>query len=608
MNVSFCSSLERLESRIAPAGLVAVTFVNGLLTITGVDGADHDVEIVKTGTTTFRVDGNATGINDAAVFSKSFRGTLSRVVIEGGAGADSFVVTNLSPLKSFTFNGNAGVDSLSTANLTTTAGGRVDISLGSEAGTVNFFGSRTTVHGPLNIDLGSGGGLAGFRSAATTIDGNVVITGGAASDSVAITGDSALFRRQLTFTGGDADDFFSATGNSLNVQGAVSMDGGAGANEFTFAAARNAFGTALVPGQLDIKLGVGAGLVTFLGKSTNVLGDLKIDLGTGGGTARLNSAVTTIRDHVLLTGGTGDDTVELSGRTSIGKSLSFTGGDADDALRATGGLLSVKGTTSMIGGSGASVFDLNIVSLALARLSVTGGFSNDMVSIIGDGTIAGVADLQLGADGTGPSSTVIQSRAGIANGLKFDATLTIDMTGATVDFLTIANIRVAKAFAAQTGENVSTVLISKLNAKSSLALRTGAGADVVDISNVNALDFLLDAGVGADVLNIDNFNVRDFSVDTGIGADELRIERDAFFTGTSHVLGNATILTGIGADQIRIGNGIDRANLKVSFMRSMTLDAGDGPNMRNDILGSNFFELVPKISATGGTLTQTEAV
>ena len=543
-----------------------------------------------------------------AVFSKSFRGTLSRVVIEGGAGADSFVVTNLSPLKSFTFNGNAGVDTLSTANLKTTTGGRVDIALGSEAGSVNFFGSKTTVHGPLNIDLGSGGGMVGFRSAATTIDGNVVITGGAGSDSVAITGDSTLMRRELKFVGGDADDFFSATGDILNVQGLTSMDGEAGANHFTFAAARNSFGKSLTPGQVDVKLGVGAGSVTFLGKATVVLADLKIDLGTGGGIAQLNSAVTNVRDNVQITGGTGDDTVEVNGRASIGKEFSFSGGGADDVLRATGGLLSVKGATSMDGGSGAAIFDLNVVSLALASLTVTGGLSNDMVSIIADGAISGGVSLQLGADGTGPSSTVIQSRAGIANGLKFGATLSIDMVGATVDFLTIANIQVAKAFVAQTGENVSTVLISKLNAKSSLTLQTGAGADVVDIDNVNALDFVLNAGVGADGVNIDNFTVRDFSVDTGIGADELRIERNAFHVGISRVLGNANILTGIGADQIRIGNSSDRANLRVSFMRAMTLDAGDGANMRNDILGSNFFELVPRITATGGTLTQTEAV
>jgi hypothetical protein len=365
------------------------------------------------------------------------------------------------------------------------------------------------------------------------------------------------------------------------------MDGGAGTNLFVFAADNNQFGNSLTPGLVELKLGVGPGTVTFLGNSTNVLGDLKIDLGTGGGMAHLNSAVTSISNNVQVTGGVGNDTLEFDGHASIGGSLSFLGDTGDDVLTATGSQFAVKGATSMDGGSGASTFDLDVVSLALSGLTITGGTSNDTVRIIADGTIAGDVNLQLGLDGTGPSSTILQSRAGIANGLNFGGTLTIDMRGATVDVLTIANIQVAKAFVAQTGENVSTVDISNLNATSNFKLQTGSGADVV---------------------NIDNVNARDFYVDTESGADELRIERNASYTGTSQVLGIATILTGIGADQIRIGNGSDSANLKVSFMGAMTLDAGDGANMRNDILGSNFFEFAPTIIATGGTLTQTEAV
>ena len=472
---------------------------------------------------------------------------------------------------------------------------------------MNFFGSQTTVLGALNIDLG-GGGTVGFRSAITTVEGDATIIGGPGSDSISITGDVALFKHKLSFAGGNGDDSFTANGISLNVQGFLSMDGGAGTNHFVFAADRNHFGTALTPGLVDIKLGVGAGDVTFLGAVTSVLGNLKIDMGAGGGLARLSSTVSNIRDNVQVTGGVGNDTLELKGRMTIGRSLSFLGDTGDDKLAATGELLVVKGATSMDGGVGASIFDLNVVSLAMAGLTVTGGTSNDTVSIIADGSITGDAKLQLGLDGTGPSSTTLHSRADIANGLKFGGALTIDMIGATVDVLAIANIQVAKAFVAQTGENVSTVDISKVKANGGFKLQTGAGADVVNVHDVNTQDFYLDAGVGADGVNIDNINSRDFYVDTGIGADELRIERNAAYTGISHVLGSAKILTGIGADQIRIGNGSDRVNLKVSFMGAMSLDAGDGANMRNDVIGSNFFELIPEITATGGTLTQTEAV
>jgi hypothetical protein len=508
------------------------------------------------------------------------------VLFEGGAGADTFNATNLNPLKSFRFHGNEGVDTLSTSNLKTSANGVVEIALGAETGSVNFFGSVTTLHGTLDIDLG-GGGTAGFRSAATIIDGAVTVNGGLGADSLAITGLTTVLKNKLTFNGGEGNDTFLGAGKSLTVQGLVALDGGAGGNEFTFGADTNIFGKSATPGEVNVKLGEGAGTVRFLGKTTSILGNLKIDLGAGGGSAQLKSLATTVRDEVQFTGGEGNDVVEFAGRVSLAKALSFTGNSGDDSLSASGALFSVKGATSMTGGSGASTFDLQPTALALAALTVTGGTENDTVRIVADGTVAGDTSLMLGLDGTGPSSVILQSQSGLANGLKFGGALTINMVGATVDVLAIANIQVAKAFVAQTGEGVSRVDISKLNALSHFKLQTGAGADVV---------------------NVDNINTRDFYLDTQIGADELRIERNAEFAGTSKVLGIATILTGIGADQIRIGNAIDYANLKVSFMGAMTLDSGDGANMRNDLLGANFFELAPKILSTGGTLTQTEAV
>jgi hypothetical protein len=371
------------------------------------------------------------------------------------------------------------------------------------------------------------------------------------------------------------------------VKGFVAMDGGGGTNHFLFGADNNKFGKDTAPGLVDLKVGVGPGTVNFLGKSTVLLGDLSIDLGAGGGLAHLGSEATTVRNAVQVAGGAGNDTLELDGRTSIGQTLSFLGNSGDDVLTATGNLLAVKGAMAMEGGSGASVFDLNVTRVALGGLDFAGGTSNDTVRILADGTIAGDVSLALSSDGTGPSSSILQSAAGVANGLIFAGNLTIEMTGATVDTLAIANVQVAKDFTAQTGENVSTVDISQLNTLGNFKLQTGSGADVVNINNVAA---------------------QDFDIDTESGADELRIERNSLFNGPSQVMGIATILTGIGADQIRIGDASAAGSLKVMFKGAMTLDAGDGPNMRNDIVGSNSFKSAPTIVATGGTLTQTEAV
>jgi hypothetical protein len=478
------------------------------------------------------------------------------------------------------------VDTLNASKLQTTAAGRVDIDLGPEGGSANFLGAKTAIHGYLNANLGGGGNMS-FQSASTIVDGPITLTGGSEADSVSITGAKTLFKSKFTFDGRGGDDSFTSAGGTLAMQGLVRMDGGAGDNDFEFGATKNLFGRADAAGSVDLKLGEGAGSVDFTGNVTRVLGNLKIDMGTGGGSAHLRSVETTIRDSVQATGGAGNDTLGFEGRTSIGKSLSFAGNAGDDMLTAMGSLFSVNGATSMDGGSGASTFDLHPVTLAMAAVTLQGGVENDRVSIIADGTISGDVNLQLGADGTGPSSVTLQSQTSEVNGLKFGKSLTIDMVGATADALTIANIQVASTFVAQTGEGVSTVTVSGLNTQGDLSLQTGSGADLVNVDNVNAQDFYLD---------------------TQIGADELRIERNSAYAGVSRVNGVATILTGIGGDEIRIGNSSDEANLLVSFNGAVTLDAGDGPNMRNDVLGSNFFRLTPTILSTGGTMTQTEAV
>jgi hypothetical protein len=214
MNSSNFSSLEPLEQRIAPAGLVTATFANGVLTLSGGDGQDHDVDVLKTGKTKFSVTGAGTSINELGNTSENFKGKLKEVRIEGGAGADSFSLTKLKPLKAVNFEGGMGVDSLTTTNLKVAKAGKVEIALGSESGTVDFGGDRTLIGGILSVDLGGGGAMS-LLSAETLIRGNVAVVGGSQSDSISIGGASTVMKGELSFSGGGGDDTFNATGNSL---------------------------------------------------------------------------------------------------------------------------------------------------------------------------------------------------------------------------------------------------------------------------------------------------------------------------------------------------------------------------------------------------------
>ena len=230
---SHLSSPEPLEERIAPAGLITTTFLHGVLTVAGTDGANHDINIVKTGAGKFSVEGNSTDINTVGHASQNYHGTLKSVDIEGGSGNDTFALTNLAPLKSLVFNGNGGADSLSAANFRTAPGGHAAVSFASGSGSVNFSGAKTNISSYLNIDLAAGG-TVDFAATSTTIGGNVAITGALGGDSVLIPGATALFKAGLSFTGGNGNDSFSSTGKSVSIHGAVNLIGGPDTNSFDF--------------------------------------------------------------------------------------------------------------------------------------------------------------------------------------------------------------------------------------------------------------------------------------------------------------------------------------------------------------------------------------
>src|SRR4051812_10966244 len=95
------SSIEVLESRIAPAGLVAVTYdaPTGVLTITATTdpldpSANHSVHVFPTGANTFRIEANDdTDIGGFGAYLDE-TGKLTAVTYTGGEGGDLFQINN----------------------------------------------------------------------------------------------------------------------------------------------------------------------------------------------------------------------------------------------------------------------------------------------------------------------------------------------------------------------------------------------------------------------------------------------------------------------------------------------------------------------------------
>src|SRR5262245_7087681 len=145
----YLSSIEILEDRIAPAGIVTVVAgAPGEFTLTG-DGADNQISIFQTESGKFRIEGlTGTTLNPGGVTSIDTN-TLTRLTLIGNDGNDTFTLGNLKTLTSLVVDGGTGADTLNSVNLAVT--GKVDISGGAGLDSFNFDGLTTNITGKLTI-------------------------------------------------------------------------------------------------------------------------------------------------------------------------------------------------------------------------------------------------------------------------------------------------------------------------------------------------------------------------------------------------------------------------------------------------------------------------
>lgn len=148
------SSVEMLETRIAPAGVVTVNFANGLLILEG-DASGNEVEIRPGGPDGFLIVGvNGTTLNGGSTTELAFDGPLKGISADllGGNDLLSFlgidVAGNVSVLLGEGTNGVTFDDAAIKGNATITGGTAAD--------TVTFAEGATSVGGNFTVDLGAG--------------------------------------------------------------------------------------------------------------------------------------------------------------------------------------------------------------------------------------------------------------------------------------------------------------------------------------------------------------------------------------------------------------------------------------------------------------------
>src|SRR4051812_44345201 len=151
--MSLSSSLELLECRIAPAGVVKVTVTGGVLNLEG-DAAANDVTVESTSPGLLSVTGNhGTQISFAGVTEASASVTLPVTALTGdlGGGDDVLTAKNFDLAKGITLTDSTGNNTILIANVR--VGGGVFITTGSGDDSITVSGSTRSAT-PLTVSTG----------------------------------------------------------------------------------------------------------------------------------------------------------------------------------------------------------------------------------------------------------------------------------------------------------------------------------------------------------------------------------------------------------------------------------------------------------------------
>jgi hypothetical protein len=436
-------SVEALEDRRTPAGLVTATFMGATLVLTG-DAADNDIEITQ--------------------------GTNDRLTLTGNAG--TLVRLNAGP---------------SLAALTLPAPTTANVAAFLGAGADNLTVTGVDFPGPLGVNAGDGANTLTLQGG-VTVHGGLAFTNGTGIDSLRLFGAVTVTGGLTATNGAGGSILFDDSTTDLEVTGALTINNGAGADTVRLSsAARIAVGRILINhgtgadanitdvspvGPLTVATGVrvtgGAGSdnVTLGGSTVSVGGSIALLHGAGGSVTRIAS------DSGLFVGGTvavtalgGNDSVDvlagLGSTTAIGGSVTVSVGDGGSSISVAGDRLVVGGSVTVAAGAGRD-------SLNLITATSEGAIGGDVIVGLGTGDNQVV---RLTAP-PGMNLTV----GGALRATTADATV-----GSGTDLIDLFEVRVGRDTVLTLGAGGDIVSIENSSFAGPFTLATGAGNDDVQI-------------------------------------------------------------------------------------------------------------------------------
>jgi len=481
---------ERLEPRLALAGVVGLAVTGDVLTITG-DALANELWIDQVAPNQIRVAPihdkfSPTGLRDAqdTVGYEPLVFTGIRDVVVRLRGGDDRLIVGGDPedlrspvtvLRSLMVDAGPGADGITSFRLDVEGGATFMAGPGSD----RIMLEQTRAFGSLSVHGGLDHDVVSLRDA-TGAAGDVTLVGGAGADWFFVS-DGIEVGRNLTLLGGPGEDRVYV-GDEAVVHGDLRIEGGLGGDGISVVR------TVQVSGAATIAAGAGADYVQV-----------------GGGLV--------VQSLLSVAVGAGDDAVSIAGRVVPQAGMVVGLGTGSDRLRTE---------RSERGG------DAPAQDAAQDAAIHTAG---DVVIAKGAGRVEAIIDLP--GEGTIGRDLVVRSAAAVSSVLVRNADVIRHLsvvTGQGVDHVTVVQSHVGENLFLATAAGRDTVALTTVQVVGDTRIEAGAGSDTVELRHVNARTrFFALMGAGDDSLALVNVLLSAAPGDVSLAGgrrerDSLRLE------------------------------------------------------------------------------------
>jgi hypothetical protein len=596
-------SVQPLEGREVPAGIVSANLSGGLLTLTG-DDAANSLAFKVTPTAVVLTPDASTAIDDLGT---------------AGPGTPGAPLTITGVVTSVRATLNGGNDTLAiptTADLTLP--GSVTIDLGDGNNQLALATSGRIDLGSLTVRAGDGSdtiSLSGGGGKGSRVVGAATVAPGDGDTRVTLSAVDFPGPAGVRLTAGDGND--DVTLGSVHAAGPVAIAAGTGLADVTVSLSTT--GPVSVTGTHEqvrlIQTTVSGGLTVrgVSGPSPDAIAvDATLSSATVSGTVRLTG---TARGAGVLATATGDSTVgglavrsagpaivnvQPGAKLSTAGDVSVTGFDGA-GLEIGQAELDARNLTVSSGAGDVEFVQTRGAAVNRSQLNLTGTFAARAPGLatvqITDGTAAVGGNLTVAGGGLSASLVAFGRSLSVGGNLTVAAPagsnsnvdlLATEVRGNVVMTGGSGDDRLSADPTTRFDRDVTLRLGGGLNVASiqgsvgrNLTVLAGAGVDLVTLFALQVAGATrLVTGGGADVLQIDDGSTFSgtFFADLGAGDDGLSVAQGTGGANPVTFQKPATIRTGAGNDTLALGNAGSAGTVAV-FQAGGTVDGGTGLNL-----------------------------